>query len=145
MTGTDLTADPAARRVVKRSLPVDVVFAAHAGLLHTLEGEVAYREGDAILTGGRGERWPVARQAFVDSYEPVPPTREGEAGRYRKRPATVLAKRMRGPFSVRVGARAELLTGARGDWLVQYGPGQYGVVSGEIFEETYTALDRLDD
>jgi hypothetical protein len=141
MSGVDLATDARARRVVKQPGAADVVFAEHDGELQTQEGLVAYRAGDAILTGPLGERWPVARGAFLESYEPEPPTRPGKSGRYRKRPAVVLARRMSEPFSVRVGHGDDTLRGQRGDWLLQYAPDQHGIVSAEIFDQTYRVLD----
>ena len=44
---------------------------------------------------------------------------------------------MQEPFQVKVSWSADLLQGEAGDFLVQYGPGDYGVVGAEIFKETY--------
>jgi hypothetical protein len=120
---------------------VEAAFADADGRVPTLEGEVAHRRGDAIVTGAHGERWPISRDAFFEAYAPVPPTRAGEGGRYRKRPLRVFARQMPGPFSVRHAPCGDPLIGPSGDWLVQYGPGRYGVVSARIFDETYTMLD----
>jgi len=128
-------------RARKRAVEVQVTFADSDGLLQTREGPVHFVRGDALLTGAANDRWPVELESFLRTYEPVPPTRPGEMGRYRKRPLTVWARRMDGPFSVRVGRNNDALTGCAGDWLVQYGPGEYGVVSGPIFESSYDLLD----
>jgi PGDYG protein len=141
MTSVDLSRDRASRRAMKRPVAVDVRFADADGRLATLEGDVSYHAGDAILTGVQGDRWPVARAIFLDSYEPVPPTPSGRPGRYRKRPAPILAKRMTEAFTVRVGREADPLTGNPGDWLIQYEPGRHGIVSAQIFDETYVLLD----
>jgi hypothetical protein len=145
MSGADLTADAQAKRAVKRPGMVDVVFAEHDGVLGTREGDVAYRAGDAILTGPLGERWPVPRGAFLDSYDPEEPIRAGEAGRYRKRPTVVLARRITAPFSVRVGDGDDRLRGQPGDWLLQYAPGRHGIVSADVFDETYVVLGDSSD
>jgi hypothetical protein len=133
----DLAADPRALRVVKRALPAIVSFATEDGICETVEGPVRYRAGDAILTGVRGERWPVERERFLASYAPEPPTRAGEDGRYVKHPATALALRLNAPVAVPVGWQADPLLGQPGDWLLRYADGSYGVARDEIFRESY--------
>jgi hypothetical protein len=61
----------------------------------------------------------------------------GGAGLYRNRPASVLAKRMETPFSVARAAGGDVLRGDAGDWLVQYAPGDYGIVERTRFERVY--------
>lgn len=70
-TGHDLFADPSAVWACKRPVVVRVEFAVADGALETLEGRVAYRAGDALLAGTRGERWPVAAARFREDYEPA--------------------------------------------------------------------------
>ncbi len=153
LTGADLARDPLARRARKRPLPVAVEFATADGVLDTLEGPVRYRAGDALLTGVAGERWPVGRARFEATYEPeatcepeaicepLPPGAGGAAGRYRRRPQVVLARRMDEPFRVRVGHAADTLRGRPGDWLLQYGPADYGIVAADLFARSYELLD----
>ncbi|HUB13406.1 MAG TPA: PGDYG domain-containing protein [Acetobacteraceae bacterium] len=133
----DLAADPRALQVRKRPLPVQVTFASADGICATLEGPVRYRRGDAILTGTRGELWPVTRGSFFDSYEAMPPTSPGQDGTYRKRPAPVLALRLERALAVPVGWQDDLLQARRGDWLLHYADGSHGVVSDRIFRDTY--------
>lgn len=45
------------------------------GLIRTLEGPFSVTPGDWIITGVKGERWPVKPDIFAASYEPV----EGDA------------------------------------------------------------------
>ena len=132
-----LRSDPAARRVRKRPVPVSVAFAASDGTVRTREGEAPVVRGDAIITGTRGERWPVARARFDAKYEPVPPGRPGDPGPYRPRPLTVLALRVRCPFRVAIDGGRAHLEGVAGDWAVDYGDGSLGVVSAAIFDDTY--------
>jgi PGDYG protein len=133
----DLSGDPRALRVCKSPVPVPVAFAGRAGVCDTLEGPVRFRAGDAILTGIRGERWPVRRKLFLASYDPVPPTRAGESGSYRKAPAVTYALRLDRPREVQVGWQHDPLHGRRGDWLLQYADGSYGVIQDSIFRESY--------
>ncbi|GHU29561.1 hypothetical protein AGMMS50256_14710 [Betaproteobacteria bacterium] len=78
------------------------------------------------------------RELFLRAYAPVPPLRMGENGLYTKRPLPVCVLQLRGPGFVR--ARRGILRGKMGDWLVQYGADDYGIVAEEIFAETYDLL-----
>ena len=60
----DLRADPRALRVMKQPVAVKAVFASEDGVCKTLEGDVGFRAGDAILTGSAGESWPVGARRF---------------------------------------------------------------------------------
>jgi hypothetical protein len=133
----DPTNDPDALRVCKRPEPLKVVFEPADGICQTLEGPVRYRAGDPILTGNQGERWPVQRDLFLTSYEPVPPTRPGTDGLYRKRPSEVLALRLSHTISVPVGWQDDPLQGRPGDWLLRYANSTYGIVQDAIFRESY--------
>src|ERR1022692_541358 len=137
----DLSEDRAARRARKRAVEVQVEFAATGGTLSTMEGPVTYSAGDALLTGTEGERWPVARDTFDLNYAPVAPTRPGKPGRYRKRPLIVWAKLMTEAFDVTLDRDRGSLRGEPGDWLVQYAPADFSVVSARIFAQTYELLD----
>jgi hypothetical protein len=132
----DLTADPAARRAVKNER-VAVEFADVAGALVSGVGINRYSPGDALITGSTGDRWSVSRDRFDRKYDPEPPTVRGESGNYRNRPAAVLAKRIDQSFTVARTAGGDSLNGDAGDWLIQYAPGDYGIVERTRFERVY--------
>jgi hypothetical protein len=132
----DLTTDPAARRALKDE-KVAVEFAALSGELVSAVGVNHYAPGDALITGSTGDRWCVSRDRFDAKYDPVPPTVRGEAGDYRNRPVSVLAKRMNQPFTVARMAGGDSLRGDAGDWLIQYAPGDHGIVERTRFERVY--------
>lgn len=142
LTHLDLHSDPAARRVLKDET-VTVEFAAAAGELMSLEGPNRYLPGDALITGSTGERWVVSRERFDPKYVPADAgLPHGEPGRYRNRPSIVLAKRMDEPFTiVRSASGGDRLTGAAGDWAMQYAPGDYGVVQAARFAKVYRSAD----
>lgn len=132
MDAPDLSIRPEALRVVKHATPTPVEFAAGDGVCRTLEGPVSYHAGDAILTGVKGERWPVVRAHFDASYAPT-----GREGLYAKRPAVAFALRLQAPMEVIVGWRPDALNAKPGDWLLSYADGEHGVVRDDIFRETY--------
>jgi len=140
MTTPDLRTHPAARQVRKRPLPVQVRFARVPGCLTTLEDDVRYVAGDALLTGTAADSWPVQRARFLASYEATAGTEPGADGTYCKRPVVVLAVQLSQVTRVRVGGAADFIEGQQGDWLVQYAPGEHGVVGREIFDATYDVL-----
>ncbi|WP_027803397.1 PGDYG domain-containing protein [Paraburkholderia dilworthii] len=138
----DLRHDAAARRVVKDET-VNVEFAATQGELMSLEGPNRYLPGDALITGSTGERWVVSRERFDAKYVPADAAlTHGEAGAYRNRPAVVLAKQMSEAFSLARSANGgDVLRGAAGDWIMQYAPGDYGVVQAARFAKVYRLAD----
>jgi len=132
----DLAADPQAAPYVKDEL-VQVVFAAQAGSLISLEGPNHYAPGDALVTSATGERWSVARERFDAKYAPEPPLAAGGDGAYRSRPVPVLARQMDQPFTLARKSGGDVLTGAARDWVLQYGPGDYGVIANQRFIRVY--------
>ena len=136
----DLRADPAAQRARRRPATVRVHFALEKGVIETDEGAVSHDAGAAVVTGGRNEQWPVERTHFEATYEAVAPTRMGEDGVYRRRPDIVLARRFDQPFKITLPANRGTLSGASGDWLVQYALGEVGVVRETVFADTYEVV-----
>ena len=69
-----------------RKLPieVDVQFATQPAAIKTREGVVQAHPGDAIVTGRAGDKWRVSRAHFGEKYRALPPTAEGQDGRYRE-------------------------------------------------------------
>jgi hypothetical protein len=137
----DLRADPAAGRYVKDEVVV-VEFAQASGELMSLEGANRYAMGDALITGTGGARWVVDRARFDGKYVPADAALpHGRPGRYRNLPAVVLAKRMDAPFTIARRVAGDILSGAAGDWVMQYSPGDYGVVRADRFAEVYRTAD----
>ncbi len=138
----DLARDPAARRASRRPATLQVRFAATPGVVQTLEGPVRHRSGAALVCGLHGECWPVEREPFDRRYEPVDGLTAGCDGLYRRRPGVVFARRVEEALAVPVGAEGDLLHGRPGDWLLQYAPGEYGIVAPGIFCDTYELLGQ---
>jgi uncharacterized protein (DUF2237 family) len=132
----NLAADRDACWVMKDEV-VSVEFAAAPGMLESAVGLNCHAAGDALLTGSTGDRWCVSRDRFDAKYQPEAPTSWGEPGRYRNRPIPVLAKRMAAAFTVERSAGGDLLQGNAGDWLVQYAPGDHGIVAAARFDSVY--------
>ena len=133
----DLRTDPAARPFVKDET-VHVDFAHALGELMSLEGPNRYAPGDALITGSTGDRWVVSRERFDAKYLPADTAlAHGQPGAYRNRPSVVLAKQMDAPFSMARSEAGDVLHGQAGDWILQYAPGDYGVVQAQRFAKVY--------
>lgn len=137
--GIDLRDDAGAHWVVKDEV-VTVDFALTASVLQSAVGANRYAAGDALLTGSTGDRWCVSRDRFDTKYRPEGVIRAGESGRYRNVPQRIRGKQMAVAFSIARSTGGDVLRGAAGDWLVQYAPGDYGVVARARFEAVYRVV-----
>jgi hypothetical protein len=137
-----ISEDP--KRIIarKREQVIHARFAPQACTVHTQEGLVHAKPGDAILTGTAGETWRVSQSHFRLKYRPVPPVEDGEAGAYQSLPNRILALQMQEPFEVILADGVSHLNGHAGDWLVDYGDGSLGIVTQAIFATTYEVLDE---
>ncbi len=135
------TSHPARVFARKVEQECQVEFAPVACTVQTPEGAVRAAAGDAILTGRSGERWPVARGGFFSRYRAIPPTSNGEPGRYVSLPNQVVGIPLQERFEVLLADGESRLHGRPGDWLIDYGDGSLGVVSPAIFAATYQIED----
>ena len=124
----------------KQAQEVHVQFAKQKIEVETLEGRVIANEGDAIVTGKNGERWPIIFEYFLKKYEPVKLIRHGQDGIYRSVPRQVIALQMNEPFCVVLQDGISKLIGAHNDWLVDYGDGNFGIVAADLFFEYYVVF-----
>jgi len=138
----DISQNLNAVRAIKRPVPVLVRFAETDGVCETPEGTVHFRQGDAIAEGAHDDTWPIQRQKFFERYDPVPPIGPGEDGEYVKKALPVFALRLTEPVAVPVGWQSDPLHANPGDWLIQYGLNDFGVVKPEIFEATYEIISN---
>lgn len=125
----------------KREVGVAVEFSRQADVVGTLEGPVRCEAGDAIVTGIRGERWPVQRGLFETLYRPEPPLPMGADGRYRSLSQEVEVIRLAHSYRLELPGRQGTLSGKAGDWLVRKQDGSMGVVAGDVFSETYDVIE----
>lgn len=137
MKAFDIARQPGAFLAVKRPVPVSVEFAEGEGTLDTREGAVRYQAGDALLSGIEGERWPVPRARFLETYDPVAPLRAGERGTYLKRRKAVWAWRTGAAVEIALSGERGTLRANAGDVIVDYGGGDLAVVAASIFEGSY--------
>jgi len=137
----DLSTDSSAALFLKDET-VDVVFAAAAGELVSREGPNRYQAGDALITGSTGDRWSVSRDRFEAKYTPVALLQAGKSGLYRANPVPVLARQMPEAFTLERCAGGDLLHGQAQDWLLQYAPGDFGIIANARFQQVYRPLTK---
>jgi hypothetical protein len=106
----------------------------------TLEGPVVAPAGAAILSGTKGEQWPIPGDVFRRTYE-----LDLARGLCAKKPLVVHVECMDAAFEVKVAWSTDLLKGKPGDYRITYGPGDYGIVDAAVFAETYVILDEVDE
>jgi hypothetical protein len=135
----DLRADPEACIAIKDEL-VRVEFAVADGGLASAVGWNRYAAGDALMTGSTGDRWSVSRTRFDAKYRAEAPTVPGRAGFYRNIPVPVRAKQIPVAFTVARSAGGDILHGEAGDWLLEYAPGDHGVVARARFASVYRLI-----
>lgn len=127
-------------RVRKKAGRVEVRFARQPGTVQTLEGNVPYREGDALLTGLKGEQWPVARERFFANYNALPGLTPGDDGPYEKKPILAYALQCEEEScSIKIHSGATL-SGKHGDWVLEYEDGDHGIVAEDLFHDMYEVM-----
>lgn len=113
-------------------------------VVQTKEGEQEAKKGSAIITGTKGERWPIPWEMFKATYkyqfDPIGEAKMANVGKCFKKPLPVFAVKLDEPFAVRPSWSDKPLNGKTGDYLVRYGEDDFGIVDAEIFAETYVKL-----
>lgn len=104
--------------------------------IQTLEGEEEAISGDWLLTGTKGEQWPVSHSTFVKKYIAVP----NKQDTYRKLPVEMQAVQVHSLFTIET--RWGLQTGKPGDWLVFNDEGDSYVCTNEVFDKTYERVNQ---
>jgi hypothetical protein len=105
--------------------------------IHTLEGAVSCAAGDAVVTGSKGESWPVPRDAFLRKYVPMHGVVAGEDGQYKKSLAFVEARQLERVETIVLSDGRGVLTGHAGDWCLTYGVGNQAFIRSDVFAESY--------
>ena len=116
------------------------------GTIQTLEGPVKYNKGFYIMTGPKGEQYPIPPEKFRELKD--------DQGKGIATPKKIIkvAKLADhdGVVNTSWGAALEYTKG--NDYIVKHGPNDYGVVKADIFAKTYkqntqktTEAENLDE
>lgn len=115
----------------KKPNPERYEIAQNDGVLQTLEGPVNYKAGFYILTGPKGEKYPMPPQKFAELKDDA-----GDGICYPKK-IMKIAKVADHDGSVKTSWGETLNYTTDQDVIVRHGPGDYGVVKKDIFAKTY--------
>ena len=114
----------------KHPTPIHYKTAVDSGTVNTLEGPVDYQAGHKIITGPKGERYPVSAEKFASYYDD---NKDGTATPKKIHKHAKLADH----DGVVKASWGDLNYKAGEDYIVRHGPGDYGVVKKDIFAQTY--------
>lgn len=114
----------------KHPTPIKYETASDNGTVQTLEGPVDYTVGHKIITGPKGEKYPVSPIKFAAYYD------DNSNGTATPKKIMKTAKLADHDGVVRASwGNLEYNKGK--DYIVKHGPGDYGVVKTDIFAKTY--------
>ena len=101
------------------------------GTIQTLEGPVNYKKGYYILTGPKGEQYPIPPEKFNELKDDL-----GD-GVCSPKKIIKTAKLADHDGVVKTSWGEDLNYTANNDYIVRHGAGDYGVVKADIFKQTY--------
>ncbi len=117
-------------KTFKLAKPIHYDTATDSGTVDTLEGPVKYEAGHKIITGPKGEKYPVTPEKFAEYYD--------DNGDGTATPKKIFKVAKLADHDGVVKASWGNLEYTRGnDYIVRHGPGDYGVVKTDIFAKTY--------
>lgn len=119
-------------KTFKKPNPEQYEIAEEDGVIQTLEGPVTYQAGDYIMTGPKGEQYPISPAKFRELKDDA-----GDGICYPKK-IIKLAKLADHDGSLILKYNGSKLNYTAGeDYIVRHGPGDYGAVKKDIFAQTY--------
>lgn len=133
---TNLSQYPTSFKAQKKTQKLHVCFPETAGALDTPEGIQKYHEGDALIVGSDGETCSLKYHQFINSYQPVAPTRMGESGYYQTKPMIVTVLKVEDPIIITL-ADGETIRAKTNEYLIEDSNGDYSVISADTFINNY--------
>ena len=105
------------------------------GTIETLEGPVRYKAGAYIMTGPKGEQYPITPERFAELKD------DNGDGTASPKKIIKLAKLAdhNGVVNTSWGEPLNYTTG--NDYIVKHGTNDYGVVKKDIFSQTYNTKE----
>jgi len=120
----------------KHPTPIHYKTAIAPGTVNTLEGPVDYLAGHKIITGPKGEQYPVDAKKFAEYYDD---NGDGTATPKKIHKHAKLADH----DGVVHASYGDLNYKAGEDYIVRHGAGDYGVVKKDIFAKTYDTSNAV--
>jgi len=104
--------------------------ATEPGTVDTLEGPVKYDVGHKIITGPKGEKYPVSPESFADKYD--------VDDEHKATPKKIVKyAKLADHDGVLHTSWGDLSYTKGNDVIVRHGDGDYGAVKLDIFQQTY--------
>ena len=128
---TDSWFDMASFKAYKRPAKERYEIADKPGTIDTLEGPVKYPAGFYIMTGPKGERYPISPEKFAELKDDL------GNGVCTPKKIIKVAKIADHSGSVDTSWGEKLNYSPDEDVIVRHGPNDYGVVKKDIFAQTY--------
>jgi hypothetical protein len=117
-------------KTFKLAKPISYETARDSGTVDTLEGPVRYERGHKIITGPKGEKYPVSPDSFYDKYD--------DNGDGTATPKKIIKyAKLADHDGVLHTSWGDLEYTAGNDVIVRHGEGDYGAVKKDIFQQTY--------
>lgn len=117
-------------KTFKKASPIKYEVASGSGTVETLEGPVRYESGHIIITGPKGERYPVTQEKFSSLYDV---NGDGTAT-----PKKILkVAKIADHDGLLHTSWGDLQYTKGNDYIVRHGAGDYGAVKKDIFQQTY--------
>ena len=117
-------------KTYKHPTPIRYKTAMEPGTIETLEGPVDYQAGHKIITGPKGEQYPVNPEKFTEYYD------DNKDGTATPKKIMKIAK-LADHNGVVKASWGDLNYSSGEDYIVRHGEGDYGVVKKDIFAQTY--------
>lgn len=105
------------------------------GTINTLEGPVSYKKGYYIMTGPKGENYPIPPEKFKELKD------DQGNGIATPKKIVKIAKLADHNGSVNTSWGATLQYTKGNDYIVRHGVNDYGVVKADIFRQTYDQIN----
>jgi hypothetical protein len=121
-------------KTFKLAKPISYETARDSGTVDTLEGPVRYERGHKIITGPKGEKYPVSPDSFYDKYD------DNGDGTATPKKIIKFAKLADHSGSVDTSWGEKLHYNPGEDVIVRHGENDYGVVKKDIFAQTYEKM-----
>ncbi len=128
------------RTYIARRRPVELVAepVREQRVIDTWEGPRTAQPGDYVMTGVRGERWPVPGREFERLYDILGPTEDGSALRVRKKTVEVPFFQTYRPLDFEI--RGENFHAETGYFIISYGEEAMYPCEPGVFFETFEIL-----
>ena len=117
-------------KTFKKPNPIHYETAEDSGTIDTLEGPVKYQAGHKIITGPKGEKYPVTPESFHDKYDV-----DDENTATPKK--IIKYAKLADHDGVLHTSWGDLEYTKGNDYIVRHGEGDYGAVKKDIFQQTY--------